>query len=43
MFNAYYAYHLTKRYEPATVIEGVRFEQHPAIRRRRPPWRRHAA
>jgi hypothetical protein len=40
MFNAYY---LAKRYEPATVIDGVRFEQHPAIRRRRPTWRRNAA
>jgi hypothetical protein len=40
MFNAYY---LAKRYETATVVDGVRFEQYPAIRRRRPPWRRRAA
>jgi len=40
MFNAYY---LVKRYGTATFAEGVRFEQHPAIRRRRPPRRRHAA
>jgi hypothetical protein len=39
MFNAYYA---TKRYETATVIDGVRYE-HVAIRRRRPLWQRNAA
>ena len=40
MFNAYY---LTKRYGTAAIVDGLRFEQHPAIRRRRPPWRRNAA
>jgi hypothetical protein len=40
MFNAYY---FSKRYETSTTIDGVRYEQHPAIRFRRPSWRRYAA
>jgi hypothetical protein len=40
MFNAYY---FSKRYETSTTIDGVRYEQHPVIRLRRPSWRRYAA
>jgi hypothetical protein len=40
MFNAYY---LSKQYETVATIDGVRYEQRPAIRFRRPMWRRDAA
>ena len=40
MFNAYY---LSKRYETSTTVDGMRYEQHPAIRSRRPSRRLYAA